>query len=93
MACLIDELLKRSGTARWIPFKFREKRLLTVQSLLCEKCPNTEFFLVRTLPVFGLNTGYLLRKSPYSVQISENTDQKKNSVFGHFSRSGWQRSI
>ena len=28
----------------------------------------------------------LLRKSPYSVQIRENTDQK-NSVFGHFSRN------
>ena len=27
----------------------------------------------------------LLRKSPYSVRIWENTDQK-NSVFGHFSR-------
>ena len=30
--------------------------------------------------------GYLLRKSPYSVQIQENTGQK-NLVFGHFSHS------
>ena len=30
--------------------------------------------------------GDLVRKSPYSVRIQENTDQK-NSVFGHFSRS------
>ena len=30
--------------------------------------------------------GELLRKSPYSVRIQENTGQK-NSVFGHFSRS------
>ena len=30
--------------------------------------------------------GNLLRKSPYSVRIQENTDQKK-SVFGHFSSS------
>ena len=37
-----------------------------------EKCPNTEFFLVRILL--------------YQVRIHENTDQK-NSEFGHFSRS------
>ena len=30
--------------------------------------------------------GDLRRKSPYSAQIRENTDQK-NSVFGHFSSS------
>ena len=36
---------------------------------LREKCPNTEFFLVRIFP--------------YSDWIRENTDQK-NSVFGHF---------
>ena len=39
---------------------------------LCEKCPNTEFFLVRIFP--------------YSVQMLENMDQKI-SVFGQFSRS------
>ena len=38
-----------------------------------EKCPNTEFFLVRIFL--------------YSVRIQENKDQK-NSVFRHFSRSG-----
>ena len=37
-----------------------------------EKCPNSEFFLVRILL--------------YQVRIHENTDQK-NSEFGHFSRS------
>ena len=30
--------------------------------------------------------GDLLRKSPYSTRVRENTDQK-NSVFGHLSRS------
>ena len=40
---------------------------------LREKCPNTELFLVLS--------------ALYSVRIQENTDQK-NSVFGHFSRSG-----
>ena len=39
---------------------------------LREKCPSMEFFLVRI--------------SPYSDRIRENTDQKK-SVFGHFSHS------
>ena len=33
-------------------------------------CPNKEFFLVRISP-------YLGSKYPYSVQIRENTDQKK----------------
>ena len=37
---------------------------------LREKCPNTEFFLVRILL--------------YSVQIQESKDHK-NSAFGHFS--------
>ena len=37
-----------------------------------EKCPNTEFFLVRIFQ--------------YSVRIQENMDQKK-SLFGHFSCS------
>ena len=39
---------------------------------LCEKCPNTELFLVRIFL--------------YSDWIRENKDQK-NSVFGHFSHS------
>ena len=38
------------------------------------KCSNMEFFWSE-----------LLRKSPYSVQIGENMDQK-NYVVGHFSR-------
>ena len=39
---------------------------------LREKCPNTEFFVVRIFI--------------YSIRKQENTDQK-NSVFGHFLRS------
>ena len=37
---------------------------------VCEKCPNTEFFLVRI--------------SPYSVRMSENTDQKKLHIWTLF---------
>ena len=50
------------------------------------KCPNMEF----SWSVFYCSwTEYvgLLRKSPYSVQMQENTDQK-NSIFGQFLRSG-----
>ena len=39
-------------------------------SALREKCPNTEFFLVRIFP--------------YSVRVRENTEQKKLHI-GHFS--------
>ena len=39
-------------------------------SALREKCPNTEFFLVRIFP--------------YSVRVWENTEQKKPHI-GHFS--------
>ena len=49
---------------------------------LSEKCPNTEFFLVRTFA----DLDWLRRISLYSVQMRNNTDQK-NSVFGDFSRS------
>ena len=55
------------------------------KSVLREKSPNTEFFLF----VFScIRTEYedFQSKSPYSVQIQENTDQKI-SVFGQLSRS------
>ena len=52
--------------------KFKQNITYTKFQYLREKCPNTEFFLVRIFL--------------YSVRIQENTD-KKNSVFGHFSRS------
>ena len=45
-----------------------------------EKCPNTEIFLVR---IFCIWTEYgdLLGNSAYSVQIRENTDHKKLSIW------------
>ena len=50
---------------------------------LCEKCPNTKFFLVRT---FSIRTEYgdLLSKYLYSVRIWENTDQKKTTYWTLF---------
>ena len=52
---------------------------------LCEKYPHSEclwsvFSRIRT------EYGEILRNSPYSVQLWENTDQK-NSDCGHFSLS------
>ena len=48
---------------------------VSVTITLREKCPNTEFFLVRIFRIRTAN-GDLLRKSPYTVR-QENTDQKK----------------
>ena len=53
---------------------------------LREKCPNTEFFLVRIFPSFGLNTEI------YAVNLRIQSEYgeirtRKNFVFGHFSRS------
>ena len=58
---------------------------------LREKCLNTEFFLV----LIFLHSDYfwdLRRKSPYSVRIQKNTDQKKLSIWT-LSRSGnlWKK--
>ena len=49
---------------------------------LRETCPNTESFVVHIF----LYSVRIRSKSPYSVRIQGNTDQK-NSVFGHFSHS------
>ena len=53
---------------------------------LREKCSNTEFFWSLFFRNIWTESGDLRSKSPHSVQIRENTDQK-NSVFGYFSRS------
>ena len=52
---------------------------------LCKSCPNAEFYWFIFSHIWT-QYGDLRSKSPYSVQIRENTDQK-NSVFRHFSRS------
>ena len=57
---------------------------------LREKCPNTEFFLVRIFPcfpAFRLNT----ERYELSLRIRSKCGKirtRKNSVFGHFSRNG-----
>ena len=50
---------------------------------LREQCPNAEFLW----PVFSCirtECGYLHHKSPYSVRIQGNTDQKKFRIWAHF---------
>ena len=42
---------------------------------LCEMCPSTELFLVR-----------IIRISPYSVRMWENTDQKKLRIWTLFTQ-------
>ena len=49
---------------------------------LCEICPNTEFFSGPHFTVFLLKTS----KSPYSVKIWENTDQKKLRIWTNFTQ-------
>ena len=74
-------------------FRVLSRRLLlnvwfsgsSLGSLLCEKCPNTEFFLVRIfLHLNWIRNGDLLRKSPHSVRIRENTDHKKLRIWTLF---------
>ena len=58
---------------------------LSVELCHCAKCPYSEFFW----SVFSrIRTEYaeILRISPYSARMRENTDQK-NFEYGHFSRS------
>ena len=50
--------------------------ILMHQKSLREKYPNMELFLVRIFSCIRTEYGDLLYKSPYSVQIQENTDQK-----------------
>ena len=51
-------------------------KTVNLSGALREKCPDTEFFLV----CIFVN----LRKSPYSVQMQENTDQKKLRIWTLF---------
>ena len=54
---------------------------------LREKCPKTEFFLVRIFP----HSDWIRRDTPYTLYLSVFSPKKirtrKNSVFRHFSRS------
>ena len=55
---------------------------------LREKCPNTEFFLVRIFP----HADWIRRDTSYSVRMRENTDQKKLRIWTHFTKWKVHRS-
>ena len=66
---------------------FRKQFLKYLKTSLREKCPNTEFFW-SVFPCIRTKYGDLQSKSPYSVRIlTRKIRTRKNSVFGHFSRS------
>ena len=68
-----------------IRLKVHNKGLCLPWSLR-ENCPSSEFFW-SVFSRIRTEYGEILRISPYSVRMQENTDQK-NSEYGHFSRSG-----
>ena len=55
---------------------------LSMKIALREKCPNTEVFLVRIFP----HSDWILRISPYSVRLWENTDQKNLRIWALFTQ-------
>ena len=78
-------VLKKKAHWNWYLFySFNENIYFKRATLpLCEMSPNTEFFPVR-ISAFGLNTERL------SLRIQSKCGKirnRKNSVFGHFSRS------
>ena len=64
--------------------EIRKKCSLRLQALR-EKCPNTEFFLVRIFP-HSAEYGEILLISPHLVWIRENTDHKKLRVWTLFTQ-------
>ena len=54
----------------------------TLSLPICEKCPYSEFFC-SAFPIIQTEYREILRISPHSVQMRENTDQN-NSEYGHF---------
>ena len=53
----------------------------------CVKSVQIRSFLLSAFSCIWTKYGDLRSNSPYSVRIQENTEQKKNFIFGHFSRS------
>ena len=65
--CLVEVSNRDTRITSWLLFSF------IVTDALREKCPNTEFFLVRIF----LHSDWIRRDTLYSVRIRENTDHKK----------------
>ena len=65
-------------------FTFILRNLLTRTKSLREKCPNTQFFSVFSW--IRTEYGDLFCKSPFSVRLEENTDQKKLRIWTFFTQ-------
>ena len=76
----IDETLMPLPNTIFIQVHRGDVQPLQPQLSLREKYPNTELSSGPYFPVFGLNTD-IYSKSPYSVRIQENTDQKKHRIW------------
>ena len=79
--------IKNTFFNRTPPVAASERILRKKYSTLREKCPNTEFFLVRIF----LYSDWIRIKSSYLVFRKIRT--RKNYVFGHFSRSPIWREL
>ena len=85
--CFLAHLTQRSKVYMsfsvgniWKKLSNRSRKILLIHSiLLCEICPNTELFLVFSR--IWIEYAEILRISPYSVRIRENTDQKKLRIW------------
>ena len=75
---------KTSCVALFIRYCF-PSTLLFFQHTLREKCPYSQLFW-SVFSHIRIKHGEILRISPYSVRMRENTDQN-NSEYGHFLRS------
>ena len=70
---------------------FLARHSISVTKSLCEKCPNTEVFLVCIFPIWT-ECGNLQSKCPYSVWIRKDTDQKKLCIWTLFTQwIAWNR--
>ena len=75
---------KRLGLKVWIHVFLRT---ILQEHTLREKCPDTDFFLVHIFP----HLDWIRSISLYSVQMRENTDQKKLCIWTLFMQ--WQELI
>ena len=66
-------MIFKGGENKMFKEKLEQFNTVNLNLALREKCPYMEFFLIR---ISRIQTQYggLLGKSPYSIQIRENTD-------------------
>ena len=79
------KLFFKSSSLIWAYSMYSLQIQIQVMKLpLREKCPNTEFFFWSVFSRIRTEYGDILRISPYSVRMRENTDQKKLRIWTDF---------